>query len=141
MDWSTGQPELPPGTLIQFRSGSRGRRYRVIRKLGHGQSFVYEGVEEIACERNLLDYAEQEESAVVTPPSKRPLLGVDRTPSGRFAKKSRSLAPSPSPTKPGKKRAVPLTASGPSMEILSASSSSIAKLVSLSDARRDWLAF
>ena len=170
MDWTTGQPELAPGSLIQFRSGSRGKRYRIIRTLGKGQSFVYEGEEVLPVDTeetpsNRPDAVAVEESVVPTPsiisdavdagesdavdaegslvvtPSKRPLLSVDRTPSGRFTKKLRSVASS-SPTKAGKKRAVPLTASVPksvpNTELSPPSWSSIAKAVSLSNACLDW---
>ena len=43
MDWSTGQPELPSGSLILFRStslGNRGRQFMMVKRLGCGQSFV-----------------------------------------------------------------------------------------------------
>jgi len=148
MDWSSGQPELPSGSLILFRISSssssvRGRQFKVVKRLGCGQSFVYEGVEvtdsgtglaedgeAMATERpaDVVDEPVDEpvdklvdepvdgpvDEPVAVTPSKRQLLSVDRTPSGRVAKKSRTTAPSPPKT--GKKRAVPLTASGPSIE-------------------------
>jgi hypothetical protein len=50
MDWSSGQPEVLPGTLISIRATTetKSRTFKVKKRLGAGQSFVYVGVEIIA---------------------------------------------------------------------------------------------